>query len=914
MAKMIKRYEDLSFGVIDRKYLACSKKVFDIYLRDHALEDAHNVWATSSGSLINRPGTKLVKDFGDNAIIKCFTFARGQNQQYLLVFSQGRQEIFYIDNDGFLVEARQDEVEQSLVPNNLASNSDQGFNISSTAAKTTAYQIFGSQGIEDTDVYTVDITFPVAISLFRVVMDAGMCAKLQGTFYKSTGESWTATASTPSQTYTRRSCGGSSCRTTAQIGSQNLGQYTFEFPSGAYQYNDIKRVVLTAKRYTSYTSGNFPQNYTTGWQLTNGYLRKLTFYGTVSSGDGAVWTNDIPVDKIAQASYDFTNRYLFFAQKDIPPYVVSVFGAFTFTQLNPSFPQDYNFTTMGYPDVVCCGQSRLWLAGFDREPTSILGSSVGYNLTDLQNFTPTMANGIVLASSAVKFQPTDIRNKISWAIAANALNFASWDGVFKMTYGNDQPISATGAVVIKQNEEASSRIMPAWYNGMMCFASMGRDELRLMDYNLQRERQYSVNISEFSNDLNSRKIKKIVFKKDNNSNIFVLYEDGTAAQVRVINEKAAGFFPFSVLDGIQDILMGKGDNGDRIYLVVSNGNRTQLLMMDEIDYPKMPAIDYDDLTHSMQNVSDWLEQKAPIDAKQYVRNKIEFNPVFMASQIQTENPSSVNNLIATYPKWVMLGNPPYGENSWAAYVNTRLFFKDERSGLKFSIDIYSMPKTDGTGGNFIFGVPTDPDAAYWEQSIETSGGYIWAVSAWDGLIGITSITFSYPAKEFAIFTDERYVGIHCASGCENASMTKTFDEPVAEVCYGVPYEIDFTVGYIMNDQAYARRHISTIAINTANSWGLQVGTATGTFQEAYYAMLLGLPYTQANIQTLVDMYQTDTNIYGVAPVPMKPYIQMKLEDRWSEYKAIVFKQTIPYPFEIFSFEITLEENNSDRGK
>ena len=133
---MIKRYEDLSFGVIDRKYLACSKKVFDIYLRDHALEDAHNVWATSSGSLINRPGTKLVKDFGDHAIIKCFTFARGQNQQYLLVFSQGRQEIFYIDNDGFLVEARQDEVEQSLVPNNLASNSDQGFNISSTAAKT----------------------------------------------------------------------------------------------------------------------------------------------------------------------------------------------------------------------------------------------------------------------------------------------------------------------------------------------------------------------------------------------------------------------------------------------------------------------------------------------------------------------------------------------------------------------------------------------------------------------------------------------------------------------------------------------------------------------------------------------------------------------------------------------------------
>ena len=913
MAKMIKRYEDFSFGVIDRKYLACSKKVFDIYLRDHALESAQNIWATSSGSLINRPGTKLVKDFGDNATIKCFAFARGQNQQYLLVFSQGRQEIFYIDTKGFLVEARQDEVEQSLVPNNLASNSDQGYLISSTAAKNTAYQIFSDGGISDADVYSVDITFPTPISLFRVQMDLGMCGSLIGTFYKSTGESWTATATTPTTTYPWSSCAGSSCRQGASIAPSNKSQYTFEFPASAYQYTDIKRVVLTAKRMVFYS--NITQRTSrTGYQQSNGYLQKLTFYGTVSSGDGAVWTNDIPVDKIAQASYDFTNRYLFFAQKDIPPYVVSVFGAFTFTQLNPSFPQDYNFTTMGYPDVVCCGQSRLWLAGFDREPTSILGSSVGYNLTDLQNFTPTLANGIVLASSAVKFQPTDIRNKINWAIAANALNFASWDGVFKMTYGNDQPISATGAVVIKQNEEASSRIMPAWYNGMMCFASMGRDELRLMDYNLQRERQYSVNISEFSNDLNARKIKKILFKKDNNSNIFVLYEDGTAAQVRVINEKAAGFFPFSVLDGIEDILMGKGDNGDRIYLVVKNGSRTQLLMMDEIDYPKMPEIDQDNLSYSMQNVSGWLMEKAPLDAKKYVQNQLDFNPIFMASQIQTENPSSVNNLIATYPKWVMLGNPPYGENSWAAYVNTRLFFTDLTSHMKFAIDIYSMPKTDGTGGNFIFGVPVDDAAAYWEQEIETSGGYVWAVSSWTGYVGISSITFAYPATTFQVFSDERYLGSHCASGCENASMTMNFDEPVAMLCYGVPYNTEFKVGYVMHDQAFARRRVSTISINTANSWGLQVGTSTNEFQEAYYSMLLNLPFTQEKIQSLVDMYQTDTNIYGAAPVPMKPYIQMTLEDRWSDYKAIVFKQTIPYPFEIFSFEITLEENNSERGK
>lgn len=912
MVKVIKRYDDFSFGVVDKKFLARS----GLNLRDHGLESAANVWVSNSGSLVSRPGTQLVKDFGENAMIKCFTFARGQNQQYLLVFSQGQQQIFYLDQKGFLVEASEDDVEQQLVPSDLASNTDKGFNIVSTSTHTDAYTMFGDEGLSDSDVYTIDITFPNPITFFRVIMEIGSCASLQGTFYKSTGESWVATATTEATTYPRTSCSGAGCRTSYTTGSVNKSQHTFEFPTGVYAYNDIKRIVLTARKYTSYTTGSFPQAYTTGYRLTNGFLKKLSIFGTTTTGEGAVWHEDIPVDKIEQASYDFTNRYLFFAQRDISPYVVSVFGAFTFAPLAPSFPAEYNFQTMGYPDVVCCGQSRLWFAGFERETTSILGSAVGYNLTDLQNFTPSITDNVVLPSSAVKFQPTDIRNKINWAVAANALNFASWDGIFKMTYGNDQPISATGAVVLKQNEEASSRVFPAWYNGMMCFASMGRDELRLMDYNLQRERQYSINISKFSNDLNAKKIKKILFKKDNNGNMYVLYDDGTAALVKIIDEKAAGFFPFSVLDGIQDIMMGKGDNGERTYLVVNNNSRTQLLLMDEIDYPKMPAIDYDDLTESMENVSEWLYQKAIMDAKVYKENLIEFSPAFMVSQIQTENPSEVNNLIDTYPQWVRLQNPPFGESDFSAYVGERLFFEDTATNANFAVDIYSVPYTDGSSNNFIFGVPVDPDATYWQNEIENDGTTVWALSAWQGYVGISVINLDYSANQFAVFSNERYIGSFCGNAiCGNDLNTITLDEPVPKVVYGVPYDMNFKIGYVMKDAAYARRLITTLSINTANSWGLKIGTNSNEdFQEMYYAMLLGLPFKDTDIKTLVDMYQTDTNVYGLNPVPMKPFIQLTIPDDWSEYKAIIVQQTIPYPFEIFSIEATLEENNSERGQ
>lgn len=1099
MTKLIKRYDNFSFGVVDRKFLARTPaNGKDMVLRDHAFEEATNTWVSNAGSIIPRPGTRLIKDFGDNAMIKCFSFARGENQQYLLVFSQGKQEIFYIDTNGYLVEAKEDEVEQSLVPNDLTSNTAEGYNIVSTAAKTDAYTIFGDTGLGTADVYTIDITFPNPISLFRVVMDIGSCAVLQGTFYKSTGESWVASAHTESTTYPARSCGGSTCRSYYVSGYVNKSQHTFEFPSGEYAYNDIKRVVLVAKSYESYTSGNFPTNYTSSWRLANGYLKKISIFGTTTTGQGAVWHEDIPVDKIEQASYDFTNRYLFFAQRDIPPYVVSVFGAFTFAQLTATFPEEYNFTTMGYPDVVCCGQSRLWFAGFSRETTSIIGSSVGYNLDDLRNFKPTVENNVVLPSSAVKFQPTDIRNKINWAIAANALNFASWDGIFKMTYGNDQPISATGAVVIKQNEEASGRVLPAWYNGMMCFASMGRDELRLMDYNLQRERQYSINISRYSNDLNSKKIKKLVFKKDNNSNLFVLYEDGTAAQVRILDEKAAGFFPFSVLDGIQDILTGKGDNGDRIYFVVKNGTRTQLVLMDEIDYPKVPAIDYENLQQTMSDMSLWLYQKSIMDSKVYLEDVRQFSPSFEVSQIQTTNPPEVNNLIDTYPQWVALKNPPYGETNFSAYVGNRLFCVDDNTHWNFYVDIYSMPRTDGTTGvyyawvpvgdafdmkdvlyttsttnlsrattysningvfhdnstaavattsgadtitvnsmsgilggqpgteykrapakdvdqnAFIFGVPSDPEDPHWLANIDPDAGapayygwtldlsstgasthpsvvfttstnppaysfvydenknlisshtgtiytnctyadsdgstisitswdssssiisggnvgtynrapnldvaargaYVYAVSARQAYVGIQTISLAYQADNFALFSEDRYLGTYCGSGlCGNNVSRIDLDEPVARVVYGVPYEVKFKIGYVMNDAAYARRLVSTLSVNTANSWGLKIGTESSDgFQEAYYAMLLGLPFANDKIKTLVDMYNADNNIYGLNPVPMKPFVQLNIEDTWSDYKAIVVEQSIPYPFEIFSIEATLEENNSERGQ
>lgn len=1018
MAKYIKHFNDFSLGVVDRKYLARA----DSRVRDNALEDGLNMWNTSSGSIVNRPGTKLMHDFGENTLVKCFTFARGQNQQYLLAFTQGRQQIWYIDPDMKLVEAAEDEVEQDLVPHDLASNTDQGFNIVSTAVSTNAYQLFSEGGYSSSDIYTVDITFPNPISLFRINMLNGYAAIMQGTFYKSTGESWTASASNSATTSYRFFSGsGSTSRTYYRTMAANGSQVMFEFPTGENTYDDITRVVLTVKRYESYTSGTPPRNYSTGYRLGNGNMKKLNIVGTTTTGTGAVWNYDIPVDVVAQASHDFTNRYLFLAHRSIQPYVISIFGAFVFNKLEAKFPTSgddvYNFSTLGYPDVICAGQSRLWLAGFDRDPTAILGSEVGYNLTQLENFVPSITNNVVLPSSAVRFRPTDIRNKINWAIAATNLNFASWDGIFKMTYGNDQPISATGATVIKQNEESSGKVQPTWYNGQMVFSSMGRDEVRLMDMDFWRQRQDSRKISELSDDINSRKIKKLMFRKDPEQNVFVLYEDGTAAQMRIVDNKVAGFMPFSIGQGIQDVLAIKTDQGERLLFVITNNNRTQLVAMDLTNYPTFPQIDTEDLQDSMKQVSTWVYNKCCLDAKVYVENQVNFLPNFEASQIQRTNPAEVDNLIDTYPYWVALKNPPYGEASFDSYVGKRLFFTDETTGWDFYLDIYSMPRTDGGEGNFVFGVPENPDDSHWLANIDPDegapayygwtrddsssntdrptpiftlsptpayksvvydenkqlvssitpnvsigggatgteydncvlsyseitdtititswndgwgtisglnntvynrdssldvparGAYVYAVSASSMLVGITEITPRYEAESYYLFNGRVAMGEYAAQ-----DGVITLEEPVAKVVYGLPYEMSAKIGYIMEKPQFARRKISRFAINSYASWGLKIGTESSEdLQQVWYASLMNLPFKNENVKQLVDMYNTNQNIYGYQPTPIPSYITVDINDTWSNYKAIVLEQTIPYPFEIFSIEAAFEENDTTMG-
>lgn len=908
MAKYIKHFSDFSLGVVDRKYLARA----DSRVRDNALEDGLNMWNTSSGSIVNRPGTKLMYDFGENTLVKCFTFARGQNQQYLLAFTQGRQQIWYIDPDMKLVEAAEDEVEQDLVPHDLASNTDQSFNIVSTATSANAYQLFSEGGYGSSDIYTVDITFPNPISLFRVNMLNGYAAVMQGTFYKSTGESWTASASNPTTTsYRFSTASGSTSRTYSRTMAANATQLVFEFPTGENTYDDITRVVLTVKAYVPYTSGTPPYTYSSGYRLDNGNVRKLNIIGTTTTGAGAVWEYDIPVDVVAQASYDFTNRYLFLAHRSIQPYVISIFGAFVFNTLDAKFPASgdvYNFNTLGYPDVICAGQSRLWLAGFDKDPTTILGSEVGYNLTQFENFVPSITNNVVLPSSAVRFRPTDIRNKINWAIAATNLNFASWDGIFKMTYGNDQPISATGATVIKQNEESSGKVQPTWYNGQMVFSSMGRDEVRLMDMDFWRQRQDSKKISELSDDINSRKIKKLMFRKDPEQNVFVLYEDGTAAQMRIIDNKIAGFMPFSIGEGIQDVLAIKTDQGERLLFVATVGGHTQLLAMDLTNYPTFPQIDTEDLLESMKQVSTWVYNKCCLDAKVYVENQVNFLPNFEASQIQRTNPAEVDNLIDTYPYWVALKNPPYGETSFDNYVGKRLFFTDESTGWDFYLDIYSMPRTDGGEGNFVFGVPEDPDDPHWGASVDEDG-YIYAVSASSMLVGITEITPRYEAKSYYLFNGRVAMGEYTAQ-----NGTITLEEPVAKVVYGLPYEMSAKIGYIMEKPQFARRKISRFAINSYASWGLKIGTESSEdLQQVWYASLMNLPFKNENVKQLVDMYNTNQNIYGYQPTPIPSYITVDINDTWSNYKAIVLEQTIPYPFEIFSIEAAFEENDTTMG-
>ena len=877
-------YGDFRYGRLDRKVVMRG----DLKYRNQGFLESNNVLCTDNLTAVPRPGTRLIADFGPNET-RVIPFSRGQNEQYLLVLQAEKQSIYYVDMNGNMAVALADDVATGLVPTDLASNVDQGFTVSEPGGNTDAYKVFTTAGYGGQDIKDISVSMPSEAKLYAINFLQGKADGLTVTMTKQDNSQLVVDAEPESEGSTR-----------------------FVMPTG-YDYSNVVSVRLQAYIYVSATPSSsggttlsHVVNYsrprlrlsigkylatptvTTAKMYSNCYIKSVRLVGA-TAGTEAVWTEPINWPMVASLDYDQNNAFMFLAHPDMTPYVLEISGTFQFASLQATFPQDYNFTTMGNPAHVACGQSRLWFANMFKEPTTIIASKIGYTIGDFQTFTPQVVNNALMPDSALKFTPIEMKNRIEWILGGDNVALGSWDGTYKMFYGQNGVISATGAAIKQQNEDAASGVKPAWKDGKMIFTGISRDNLRMMDYNMYVARQDSEDISKFHTELMGRIIKKTIIKKDASNDIYILFEDGTAAMGHFYTKEDRGFFPISIANAvIKDINVVKSNNGDRLYLTcLYEDNTWKLVLMDEIEHPAFPTYKTNFSEHQ-EDIARWVQTKAPMDFKEYLGNPLSFSPDYplYVSQIQRFDPAGITGIIEQYGPYVVFLNDPVNGVTWQELVGETLFFEDTDSLYDFYVKVYEV-------NGFIFGVPSNPDNPHWNNVIMTQGNYNYAFSATNGFVGVTSISPKYPADSIHVFSDREYLGeFPCKD--ENGNPIPTIQLPKAAACvaYGIKYPIYFTLGNVSANQGRAKRRISLVDFNTFASWGLSVGTESTS--------------------QLVQLYDPDS-IYGLIPKAMDTWTHVKIVDAFSADKSLRVEQTIPYQFEIMGISLLIEENDTETG-
>lgn len=862
-------YNNFLFGRLDRKIIMRA----DLDYRKNGFSESDNVFCTYNLTAVPRPGTRLVMDFGTEAT-RIIPFVRGQNQQYVLAMQANKQSIYYVDVNGNFVPTLADDVSKYMVPQDLTSNTDQNYVCTGANGNLDYYKIYTRAGYTGTDIKNTTITFPQPIKVFAIEFLQGVCDGITCTLTKSDNTQFTVDA-TPETT----------------------GSTKYVMPSD-YDYTDIVSIQMqTYEKFYVRPTINPTRMATIGWRPSvgqwvksyGGYIQNINIVGT-QPGEVAVWNEPIPWNVVNKLDYDQNNSYIFLADHSIQPYYLSISGTFEFFPLGATFPTDYSWETMGYPAHVACGQSRLWFANMEKLATTIIASKIGYEITDFKTFTPTVVDTALSPDSAIRFTPIEMKNRIEWILGGDSVALGSWDGTYKMFYGQNGVISATGAAIKQQNEDAASGVKPAWKDGKMIFTGISRDNLRLMDYNLYVARQDSYDISNLHTEIMSRIVKKTIIKKDAANDLYVLFEDGTAAMCHFLDKEKRGFFPFYVANAkIKDINVVKSDNGDRLYLTCYYNDGTwKLVLMDEITMPLYPAkLGFTDAEYQ-EEVCEWVRQKCPLDFKVYNEQPLTFLPEapLYVSQIQKFDPQGISGIIDQYGPYVVFLNNPVNGQTWDSLVGKTLFFEDTKSYYDFYVKVQKV-------GDFIFGIPSNPDNPHWNNLVKTEGNYNYAFTATNGYIGIEELDIRYTTDSVHVFSDREYLGeLSCLDNDGNQLNRIQLPAPVAKTVYGVQYPIFFDLGNVMTYKGMAKRKVSLVDINSYGSWGLSVGTESTS--------------------QLVQLFDPKS-IYGLIPKPMQAWTHVKLQDAYATEKTVRIIQTLPYPFEIMGIAMMLEENYSETG-
>jgi hypothetical protein len=525
-------------------------------------------------------------------------------------------------------------------------------------------------------------------------------------------------------------------------------------------------------------------------------------------------------------------------------------------QVNP-------FGDNNYPSCCCFYENRLFFAGLTSEPTYIYASDFGqYNYFTFDEETVDDLN-------AFKFDVNDAISNIDWLVSGdNSLVLGTSERVIAVNGGNNNSaITSTNIFAKAINNIGSNKTQPCHINNIYLYVDKTQRKTRIIGYDLLAQRYNTPTLNDFNYELTDSGILKIVRKRDNNSNFFVLKNNGELLSVcfRQGSENEINMNAWS------KIKIATGNIIDIIVLPTATGEDNLYFLMNvENNYFFVKYCD----EYMLKNIDDFLENTKE-------ETKLIFNR-YVNDNLKNFNYLDFSKTFSNRYNITLQTNTDGTE-----LTTTSAFFTEEMEGRK--ILFIDEANYKNSFGEFLIIEYTSPYRVTTKRLTETSSSNTNVFYCSTNIVSINddSIDF-YNNKIVSVVADGEYVGefrvmdgeikliaqyFNCIIGFKYKSLLKT-------------HNIGFSLG--SKNAQILKKNIDEIGLRLLNTQSGKIGTD-------YYNGMVNIDNNQDDI---INYFNYDNNLINGDTL-------IKYRDLWNLEKNFYLLQDKPQKIEVLTLFLSI---------
>ena len=269
-------------------------------------------------------------------------------------------------------------------------------------------------------------------------------------------------------------------------------------------------------------------------------------------------------DQLKNIKYTQDNNELYITCEGVIPYrIVNNNNQITFSSFTPTNTSALWQTMGGYPAAVALFQNRLWFAGFEKYPQTVIASKFGDYETFNANTPAQYDDYLNLRCNQLK---TTIRNIVG---GQNVLYCFSEDGISMIDGGS------TGIVATNQNIEfhlknrmPAGNATPAFKDDVMLYSSSDGTKLYGVDFDLLINRFQVSDLAMYAKDVTEQKITELHYLNNEAKLVYGLTDANTMFALLYNKGAYQGFFPLDFGGSVYDIAPFKMGRNYKLFMVV----------------------------------------------------------------------------------------------------------------------------------------------------------------------------------------------------------------------------------------------------------------------------------------------------------------------------------------------------------